>query len=70
MGLSLVDGIQGCSKVLGCFFVFVGMLIIDGWVSIRSRLNAPICKIQCAFWKMWVFFAVIWCSDVNHTFRY
>ncbi len=41
-GYSLVDGIQGCSKVLGAL-IFRHFWYIDGWVSLPD----PICKIGC-----------------------
>ncbi len=72
-GYSLVDGIRGCSKVLGCFFAIFG---------IPSRPNTPNLQDCVHFGKFgqkstqfvpnWVvFFAPNWYSDgsQNHTFR-
>ena len=73
--LSLVDGIQGCSKVFRVLFYHYWYT--NGWVSISDPMH---CKFG-AFLKIWpikypivpnwVFFAAIWFGDgsQNHTFR-
>ncbi len=40
-----LNGILGCSKVLGCFSSFL-VQYIDGWDSVPDRMS-PISKIRC-----------------------
>ena len=76
-GYSLVDGIRGCPKplrkVLGCFFVILGILL---WVGFRFTPNAANLQNWVHFGKSTIFpnwapFASILYSDgsQNHAFR-
>ncbi len=63
-GYSLLDGIQGCSKVLGCFFVIFGI-----------SMGGFLFQIQCVQFAKLGAFSKIWPKNPqsdgsqNHTFR-